>query len=706
MTQADPIWRPYQDKDPNISAYVHWLRTRDSQADPASQIFADMQSVSRADALAEHYLSGAREPDDYVIRKLSLHDDDMRRAFATRYKLLKDADSNALAKRMTTLVPPADKLPVAPDVRAIVGVIDTDIALGHRAFRDAEGASRVLAAWQMEADGDAVTNLPLGHALYRDHITELLKKHSDGKLDGQLDAHAFNSEAGLLSMAEPFGPHALAGRFAHGTHVMDLAAGCGPNEPDSFARQIGIISVTLPSRRIFGESGEFLDLFMVLALQYIHDVSDAIWKKNQGASTTEVFGYPTVVNLSFGRQAASKNPGIDLFPQFIERLKKTRKKLVADTRYQTAARFEVVMPAGNDNQDRVHTNDKLAPDETLCRTWRLQPGDQSGNFVEIWADNPGDASKLDPEVALAVFPPGADETPSAGDPGTMLDPREGVRIYCLSVPEPVSSEDEDPSNWRGFLICTAPTESPVPDEPVVPAGAWTIKVRNVGKCSVRIRCMIQTDQSTLPSGVVGLRSYFDDENYQRFNDDGSERDAILFAGEKWEVTDNHEGATRHGSMNASSFHKNVSCVGGYRLLDGCPAPYSAAGLGAEIAAPGDSARRAPTASLPTDDSRVHAGLLAAGASDGSCVPMRGTSFASALATRYVAQSFLEALKHDDGVKTASSYLYPASIRQERDCPFPIPYHSVGTKDKITMAKLGGGRIPHPKPPVIPRLGHR
>ena len=126
---------------------------------------------------------------------------------------------------------------------------------------------------------------------------------------------------------------------------------------------------------------------MVLALQYIHDVSDAIWKKTHGQAEMKVFGYPTVVNLSFGRQAASKNPDIDLFPQFINRLKQKRETLVAGKKYEKAARFEVVMPAGNDNQDRVHSNHKLKPGETACLTWRLQPGDQSGNFVEIWADN-------------------------------------------------------------------------------------------------------------------------------------------------------------------------------------------------------------------------------------------------------------------------------------------------------------------------------
>ena len=194
MAPVDPQWQPYQDENPNISAYVHWLQSRKTQEGPGSQFLADMQSVSRADALAVHFLGGASEPDAYVVRAMSLHDDDMRRSIATRHGLLGDADSNALIERMTTLVPPVDKLPEAPDIQAIVGVIDTDIALGHRAFRDAQGASRVLAAWQMEAEGDAETNLPLGHAIYRDRLTELLKKHSGGRLDGQLDTYAFNTE--------------------------------------------------------------------------------------------------------------------------------------------------------------------------------------------------------------------------------------------------------------------------------------------------------------------------------------------------------------------------------------------------------------------------------------------------------------------------------------------------------------------------------
>ena len=43
------------------------------------------------------------------------------------------------------------RLPTLPDDTVIVGVIDTGVALGHRAFRFSEGASRVIASWQQTA---------------------------------------------------------------------------------------------------------------------------------------------------------------------------------------------------------------------------------------------------------------------------------------------------------------------------------------------------------------------------------------------------------------------------------------------------------------------------------------------------------------------------------------------------------------------------
>ena len=166
----------------------------------------------------------------------------------------------------------------------------------------------------------------------------------------------------------------------------------------------------------------------------------------------------------------------------------------------------------------------------------------------------------------------------------MLDVQNGVRIYSLSVPEPVGTMTGKPPKWQGFLICTAPTESPLPNAQIVPSGAWTIKIRNMGKGNIRVRCMIQTDQSTLPSGRVGRRSYFDDKDYQRFTDIGGERDAILFddkfGDKKWTVTDSDGGVTRHGSMNASSTHKGVACVAGLSAKRRMPDTLFGGGSGA------------------------------------------------------------------------------------------------------------------------------
>ncbi|MEO9898935.1 MAG: S8 family serine peptidase, partial [Paracoccaceae bacterium] len=87
-------------------------------------------------------------------------------------------------------------------------------------------------------------------------------------------------------------------------------------------------------------------------------------------------------------------------------------------------------------------------------------------------------------------------------------------------------------------------------------------------------------------------------------------------------------------QNALISLKSILAVGGYRVSDGRPALYSGTAhdfFGSE------NARNRIDASFPSEVAPAHFGLLASGSRDGSSASYRGTSMATALCTRAVAE---------------------------------------------------------------------
>ncbi|MEM9148131.1 MAG: hypothetical protein AAGC57_18330, partial [Pseudomonadota bacterium] len=536
----------------------------------------------------------------------------------------------------------------------------------------------------------------------------------------------FNRTTGVLDMARPLGHREVAGRYAHGTHVLDAAAGADPDDPEEadFRRRVKIIAVNLPGSITFGESGTFLDCFMIYAIQRISDVADAVWDKNHPDAAPEARrGYPVVINLSFGKQAGSKTT-LDVFPAALKAFHQRR-------RDENRMPVQFVMPVGNDNLARC--NAFLTPrregevDHIEALNWRVQPEDQSANYVEIWSEcfsHPSAFSKGEAPVPLelAVVPPGQTEPSfAAGRNGQVRllvpegagpDEQPAGAIYFQVV------EDERiPGTCRfRYVIATAPTLVQDGDGPQAPAGVWSIRLRNPTPKRILCIASIQTDQAILPGRAIGLRSYFDDEAYWVYDQDGAHVETGR-ALESYEFRPDLQTeprpknldlvsgsrVRRHGTMNASAAHAAVARVGGFRASDQRTAPYSATGrgrwngeddgtheIGGETEDP--DRKRAPTANLPTDDGPAHFGILSAGAANGSVVAMQGTSFASSQATRCVVR---ELLAGRDPTYSASATLH--RVAKGKD---------VGPDLGVTQDcdNLDVGRIASPLRPRVNRMG--
>ena len=136
--------------------------------------------------------------------------------------------------------------------------------------------------------------------------------------------------SGLIDHAEPRHKSA-AWRAAHGTHVLDLAAGYDPAGP---IPDRPIIAVQLPTPVVAQTTGERLDFHVALATYYI---LDRVWRLSENRPPP-----PVVINTSFG-YIAGPHDGTGVVERFFE-------FVTANAQSPT----RIVLPAGNAQLSRCH----------------------------------------------------------------------------------------------------------------------------------------------------------------------------------------------------------------------------------------------------------------------------------------------------------------------------------------------------------------
>jgi hypothetical protein len=520
-------------------------------------------------------------------------------------------------------VPPdaIDRLP--DDVSkgtVIVAVIDTGIALGHRAFRRANGTTRVISAWQQTALFQNQLYLPFGEEIYSGDINARLLDHSRNRnLMDRLDEDGFNRALRLVEPMRIRGHRDLDHRAAHGTHVMDLCAGCDPTSDE--AKRIRMIVVNLPTQYLHGSAGNFLEYFAAFAVERVFAIAKALWEKNFPG---EDGGFPVALNLAYGMMAGPKDGSMPL-----------ESLIAANVHLRGDLPTSVCMPAGNENLARAVARLKIKKNDWSTEIpWRTLPSDRTSNFLEFWFERREGSS--DPPYEQYEFKITAPD----GTQFHIKNPKDrhfheladvGARLYCrVQDAESVQGGDVATSKRLYFLLATAPTLSLGGDGAVQlsPAGLWTVRIFSPEATGLEI--YVQSDQSGTFHSKAGLRSYFDDEDYVRHMPNGRVLDSFAYPykGQQSKLEPDDALVTRFGTQNALATTPSNSAFGGHRLSDGRPAPYSATSAGT-VAIQG---------TYPTDDAPAHYGVLASGARDGASVAFRGTSMAAAQATRRAAQA--------------------------------------------------------------------
>ncbi len=613
-------------------------------------------------------------------------------------------------------LPPDLAVPKPGKAKAVLGIIDLGIALGHRRFRDLHGRTRVLASWQQGAAFAQQEYLPFGEVLMQGDINRKLAANSGGDLPNPLDEAAFNIDAGLVNMAERFGTRDLLRRVAHGTHVLDVAGGADPKEiHDSFGEDVSILAVNLPAMVAFGEGGGFLDYYLIYALRWMIETYARIHEKTDKEGRP-----PLIINTSLGKFAGSRDRSQDFVGELIASAAAGRGQgadgqnlpdeviIVGD-----AARDEPIkgvelnafLPAGNDNLAQANLRATLAPKgkrgEATEVLWRIRPNDKTSNIIEIWTKEEQPVAGDCPPIAIDVIPPGSPPVDAVlGSNGEHRNLICGIgRIWLDRFDTKTSLKDAlTVTAWRHLIALTPSDYIERPDVKTdgAMAGAWTLRIQNMTDRKIYVSAAIQSDQVALPNQPPPLRSSFDHPDYRKYDDTGRLMDSFSYAPT---LTDQDEPGPvrRRGTLNSYAANTAVSAIGGYRLSDGRPAHYSATGLGHpdvfEIPITLEE-RRAPTASFVSDDGAAHAGVLASGSADGSTVALDGTSVACAAAVRFVLEQISEGRRPPHSKKGPLGWQY---VRHAAETAEPSVEWPVDFKTKLT--KRGAGL-------VLPSDAHR
>lgn len=509
-------------------------------------------------------------------------------------------------------------VPAPGDGTVVIGIIDDTLCFAHERFRIGD-KTRVEYVWLQDgirpAPGAPVYNgtppVSYGRELAKDDqppykgIDTIIAECTHA---GAVDEDEVYRRTGLVDFLHA-GQQGAAKRVAHGTHVMDLAAG---EDAGSKCENRPIVCVQLPNKVTADTSGGDLHTYALDAIEYILLRADEI------AAKRGVEHLPVVINFSYG-MVGGPHDGTSELEMAIDAIVEWRRTVVG-------APTAVVLPSGNSYLSRCHAKVEFdRPGDEVDLPWRLPPDDWTPSYVEIWlpyrqpaAGNPDRVEVTVVTPGGAVFTPGIRENPNtvfSWGPG----PNPVCSVRYIYVPA-----DTD----RGmFLVSVAPTFSLDPAVATAPAGTWTVRVKNLAlPKGAPIQLWVRRDDTLIGFPRRGRQSFFDAPCYRRFDHMGRE-----------EENDQPGCPVQRASLqNAIGTGDEPAVIGAFLRKEMAPSKYTAGGPITPPRGAPTAHRDGPDAMAVGDDSKVLHGVLAAGSRSGSVVAMNGTSVAAPQITRLVA----------------------------------------------------------------------
>jgi subtilisin family serine protease len=317
----------------------------------------------------------------------------------------------------------------------VVGIIDFGCDFAHKNFRNHDGSTRLLAFWNQ--DGNSSHKSPYGYG----------QEYKQGEINQVLQA------------SDPYAALGYKlGDRAHGTHVMDIAAGNGQGSTiPGVAPAADIVFVQLSQNevtplildgetavdRCFGDTVALLE-----AMVYIFDVAG---------------DRPCVINISLALHGGPHD-GTTLVEQGIDALV-TKKPHRA-----------VVIAAGNCYDTGIHASGVVLQDRYLDLQWQIPNQNPRQKEIEVWYDG-GDRFQLE-----IITPDGNSlGLVDVGENGEIVDSEDRTIIF-------VANRQSDPNN-RDNVIC-------VFMEPDLPGGIWTLRLHGFQVTNGKFHAWIEREDGS------------------------------------------------------------------------------------------------------------------------------------------------------------------------------------------------------------------
>lgn len=352
----------------------------------------------------------------------------------------------------------------------IIGIVDYGCDYLHQNFRNADGSTRILSFWQQDGSPDPQTPSPrpydYGREISASIINSALLQATAPPDASNNPFHPEDLDNGAYQHLSyrPSLPEELNGAGpAHGTHVMDIAAGNGRGSGfPGVATGADIIFVQLSGREdtdvateSFGSSCRLIQ------------AADYIFRKAAELNRS------AVVNLSLGTHGGPHD-GTTSAEQYFDGLLDEPNRAI-------------VISAGNSHRRRIHASGEVSSSAPRDLTWEIGNTIRTDNELEIWY-------KGNDELEMTLVDPDGEVV------GTFSPNPNEQQIFVNNREMGVVNYNRDEDNGDLHLdIYFPPKPLNIPVNEALPTGNWQVQIRSSSSSPILFHAWIERTAFRLQS---------------------------------------------------------------------------------------------------------------------------------------------------------------------------------------------------------------